>query len=141
AWSIVGGQFSSMGLGMKFGGRATPGEQTNGRASPPDGRASPPGRLARPWLLVATPHQQLTRVDLGEQPLRIGRAPGNGLVLADQYASSSHAELVPAGDGWAVRDLGSSNGTLLNGRRLVSGPIQPLRDGDTLTIGESQLTY
>jgi polyisoprenyl-teichoic acid--peptidoglycan teichoic acid transferase len=106
-----------------------------------DGGSRAPSDGTRPWLLVATPRQQLLRIDLNGQPLRVGRAPGNGLVLIDQYASGSHAEFVPHAGGWAVRDLGSSNGTLVNGQPLTDGVLRPLTHGDALQIGESQLTF
>ena len=60
---------------------------------------------------------------------RIGRGPENDLSLADRTVSRCHAELVPADDGWLVRDLDSHNHVLVNGE-----PVHdvPLADGDVI---------
>ncbi len=50
--------------------------------------------------------------------LKVGRHPGNDLCLHEQAVSSFHAVIEWVNDGWFVRDLGSRNGTSLNGRRL-----------------------
>jgi ABC-type multidrug transport system ATPase subunit len=67
--------------------------------------------------------------------VRIGRAPDNDLVVDDLLVSRYHAELRRTPDGqYEITDLGSHNGTYVNGRR-VSG--QPLTDSDTVGIGHS----
>jgi hypothetical protein len=50
--------------------------------------------------------------------LTVGRADGSGLRLDDPVVSSCHAELARRGQQWVLRDLGSLNGTWLNGRRI-----------------------
>jgi hypothetical protein len=67
----------------------------------------------------------------------IGRAPGNNIVLEDDYVSNEHALLMLRGKQWWVEDLNSRNGTLLNGERLYSATI--ISAGDVLTIGNLQL--
>lgn len=70
----------------------------------------------------------------------IGRLPSNQVVLAEERVSRRHA-LVNAqeeGEYWLV-DLGSGNGTYLNGRRLVKPTL--LRDGDQIEIGSFQLVF
>lgn len=99
------------------------------------------GDTRRAWVQVRTADLPPSRVEVNGQPLRIGRAPGNGIVLADQFASAQHAELLVHQGARAVRDLGSSNGTRLNGQPLTPGTLHPLRDGDTLQIGASELVY
>ena len=75
----------------------------------------------------------------GEQ-FTVGRGPDNVLVIKeDRAVSNSHLVLRPIGNGWDVRDMGSSNGTMLNGDRLTQEVI--LRDGDELTIGHTRLKY
>ena len=59
--------------------------------------------------------------------------------LEDGFASTSHARLVPHGDVIVLEDLGSTNGTYLNGEPL-SGP-QPLHVGDKIRIGDSEFTF
>ncbi|MFE2146700.1 DUF1707 and FHA domain-containing protein [Streptomyces sp. NPDC059456] len=65
--------------------------------------------------------------------LRIGRDPGNGLRLTDETVSRVHAELGMRDGVWVLTDLGSSNGTTVNGRR-VTGSVA-VRDGDQIGFG------
>jgi hypothetical protein len=69
----------------------------------------------------------------------LGRSSDADIVLADHYSSSRHARLVPQGDVVVLEDLGSTNGTYLNGEPLT-GP-QPLHDGDKIRIGDSEFTF
>jgi pSer/pThr/pTyr-binding forkhead associated (FHA) protein len=66
--------------------------------------------------------------------LRIGRLLDLEMVLKDDSVSREHAEVALAGDGWVVRDLGSTNGTFVNGA-AVGRAGQPLREGDILQCG------
>ena len=70
----------------------------------------------------------------------IGRAPGNQLVLTDEKASRKHALIHRQGEHeyWLV-DLGSSNGSYLDGRR-VSQPMV-LRDGSAIRIGSATFSF
>src|SRR5688572_10220226 len=98
-----------------------------------------PGR--REWLLVRVPGARERRVELTGSPVRIGRGRQHQVVLLDEYASATHAEILAAPDGRRVRDLDSTNGTELNGRPLVGGTPVALRDGDVLQIGSCSLVY
>jgi pSer/pThr/pTyr-binding forkhead associated (FHA) protein len=73
------------------------------------------------------------------QGATLGRASDADIRLEDQFSSSRHARLVPHGDVLVLEDLGSTNGTYLNGE-AVSGP-QPLHDGDRIRIGDSEFTF
>jgi HD-GYP domain-containing protein (c-di-GMP phosphodiesterase class II) len=66
--------------------------------------------------------------------LRIGRIPDLEIVLNDDSISRRHAEVVLVDEGWVVRDLGSSNGTFLNGTR-VGRTGQRIRQSDTIRVG------
>src|SRR2546429_259868 len=67
--------------------------------------------------------------------LRVGRLETLEIVLEDNSVSRSHAEVRLTDRGWRVRDLGSTNGTRLNGVRLGQGQW-PLRARDLLQFGE-----
>ena len=71
--------------------------------------------------------------------LLLGRGTAAHVVLNDSYSSSRHARLVPQGDAVVLEDLGSTNGTYLNGEPLT-GP-QPLHDGDRIRIGDSEFSF
>jgi diguanylate cyclase (GGDEF)-like protein len=72
---------------------------------------------------------------LGSGPVRVGRMSDNDIVLDDDAVSRRHARLEKRADGWAVMDVGSRNGTLVN-EREVSG-VMMLRPGDHLQIGRT----
>ena len=69
----------------------------------------------------------------------LGRAEDADIRLEDEFSSSRHARMTPHGDAMVLEDLGSTNGTYLNGEPL-SGP-QPLHDGDRIRIGDSEFTF
>jgi hypothetical protein len=96
---------------------------------------------------VESPRQEATRALLvGEDkrtvvsgdPFVIGRSRECDLVLDDPNVSRRHAELRREDGGWAVHDLGSTNGIKLNGRRSRGGRLSP---GDEITLGVSRLTF
>jgi hypothetical protein len=76
--------------------------------------------------------------DLSEGAL-LGRGEMADIRLEDTFASSQHARLVPQGEVMVLEDLGSTNGTYLNGEPL-RGP-QPLHVGDSIRIGDSEFTF
>jgi hypothetical protein len=78
-------------------------------------------------------------VALSEPQIRLGRDPSNDVVLDDQTVSRLHAVLESYGSGWSVRDLGSRNGTLVNGERLLWERV--LRHGDEIRLGGARLVY
>jgi pSer/pThr/pTyr-binding forkhead associated (FHA) protein len=69
----------------------------------------------------------------------LGRGAQADIVLSDHFSSSAHARLVPQGEAVVLEDLGSTNGTFLNGEPLT-GP-QPLHHGDRIRIGDSEFTF
>lgn len=69
----------------------------------------------------------------GEE-VTVGRDPASGISLADRSLSRTHCALTLGADGWTIRDLGSANGTFVNGIQVQR---QLLREGDQITAGES----
>lgn len=97
----------------------------------------PPPTRALPTTLVITEGPLTGRtIPLGGQPLLIGRAQDAGLVLEDDYASGRHARLFPQGSRWFLEDLGSTNGTFVQGNQLTRtmaiDPGVPVRIGKTV---------
>jgi pSer/pThr/pTyr-binding forkhead associated (FHA) protein len=80
------------------------------------------------------------RFDLDTQALTMGRGAPNDVRLdADEFASSHHARIDPRRDGVWVEDIGSTNGTYVNGTRLSRA--QKLSPGDVIRVGETDLRY
>ena len=69
---------------------------------------------------------------------RVGRDPSCALVLADPRVSSEHAIIRYGAGGWEVKDLGSTNGTRVDGRRLGPGERALLKAGATLEFGAAE---
>jgi FHA domain len=75
---------------------------------------------------------------VGSTPVTVGRVDGNDLVLdGDEFASSQHARIEARGDGVWVQDLDSTNGTFVNGARVVGA--ERMSPGDILRVGETDL--
>ena len=70
-------------------------------------------------------------------PLQIGRDPSCDIPLEDTYVSQEHARLTARDGTWYVEDLGSTNGTYLNDRRLAAPA--PVHAGDVLRVGKTVL--
>lgn len=70
------------------------------------------------------------------QETSLGADRSNDLVLADRYVSGRHARLRWDGSGWWLEDLGSKNGTFLDGRKCPPHQEQPVPFGATLVIGD-----
>jgi len=76
---------------------------------------------------------------LGEREVRLGRSATNDIVLTDLYSSSCHAVILPAEEGYAIEDLGSKNGTFVDGRR-ITGRVGLVR-GNKIKIGETEIVF
>jgi hypothetical protein len=78
------------------------------------------------------------RFTLTESIITVGRHPDSNLVLADPNVSRNHAEIRPQGDRYVVVDLGSTNGTRINGVRVDN---QTLQDGDEISFGNTRMRF
>jgi hypothetical protein len=76
---------------------------------------------------------------LGSGGATLGRSRDCEVVLDDANVSRRHAEVRPSGGSWIVRDLGSTNGIKVNGRR-ITGP-QSLKRGDAIELGTSRVIF
>ncbi len=89
----------------------------------------------RPYIEINTA-AGVKQLVLGREPISIGRHTENKLVLADNMASRFHCVIEKVADGYLLRDLGASNGTFVNGRKVKSALLQP---GDTVRVGSTNL--
>src|SRR3954462_8283182 len=78
------------------------------------------------------------RFELPDKPALVGRE-SRQLPLTDNTVSRRHAELLPGEDGWILRDLGSSNGTYINGLRVTNR--YTLKLGDQIRVGRTLMVY
>jgi len=109
------------------------------------GVTAPPTHARRPRDSGKAPRKLLVIDDKGskagtfrlEQPLQVGRADACQIRLGDTYISQYHARIFPRDGTWYVEDLGSTNGTYLNQRKLT-GPSE-LHAGDRLRLGKTTL--
>ena len=85
--------------------------------------------------VLSGPHEGLNVALNPDQPLTIGRRRGE-LLLDDNMVSGLHAQLVPRDDAWVLQDLGSTNGTMVDGRLVREAVLKP---GAEITIGQSRL--
>lgn len=103
----------------------------------PSQRMKPSGRLVVVKSGDLAPGE---RFDLDSVVMTVGRGSQNDIAIpADEYASARHARFEPRADGVWVQDLGSTNGTYLNGTRLESP--RRLTKGDVVRVGETDLRF
>lgn len=102
-------------------------------------RRGAPGAPETPLsLIVAAGPPELTGVRVAlDHTVRIGRSPELELVIADDFVSTAHARIIPAPGGPVLEDLESTNGTLLNGRRVKG--LSSLVAGDEIEVGTVKL--
>jgi pSer/pThr/pTyr-binding forkhead associated (FHA) protein len=112
-----------------------PGRGHNGRSSRVSA-SGVPGLVVEDSEILAPE----TRFELGDGETSMGRSSGSTIVLrSDDYASGRHAQLTRHGGLLYIEDLGSTNGTFVNGRKTVGAT--PLRNGDTVRVGSTTFRY
>ena len=89
-------------------------------------------------VLAAMGYEPGTSFDVGEGAT-LGRSNGADIRIDDPFASSAHARIFPRGDLMYVEDMGSTNGTYLNGRQIETA--ERLRSADVIRIGDSEYRY
>lgn len=138
---IYGTQVIRRGRGL------TPKDRDHGktRIAPPrqsTGIKATKGFVGRPefdrlFLAVIQGPLEGTQIPLGEAPVSIGRAPTSTLVIDDDYCSARHARIYREGDTWWIEDLGSTNGTFVDGARLYD-PIEA-KPGLRIRLGATEV--
>jgi hypothetical protein len=101
----------------------------------PDLRAGVSPRLQ---VVAAMGHEPGTTFDVGEGAT-FGRSDGADIRVDDPFASSAHARIFDRGGFMYLEDLGSTNGTYLNGRQVKKA--ERLKMADTIRIGDSEYRY
>ncbi len=81
---------------------------------------------------------RIRRVTLDRSSITIGRQADNVLVMPDDQTSRHHCVIEPSGEGFRIRDLGSSNGTRLNNRKVT---LEELDNGDILRVGGIEIVF
>ena len=94
--------------------------------------------LSHPVLTIIKGPQTGNTFELDEGETTIGRDPANGIFLNDMTVSRAHAKVIRNAAGVLVEDLGSLNGTWVDGAIVNSAP---LHDGSSIQIGTFTLVY
>ena len=131
-----------------------PPEGLDSEPEPPPGAAEPgrtmvyssAGRLAEPLEQRARVRSQTAlllvdgkRMVVGPAGATIGRSRQCDIVIDDANVSRQHAEVRPRGGSWVLNDLGSTNGSSVNGRRVQEAEV--LRSGDEVEVGTSTIRF
>jgi predicted component of type VI protein secretion system len=94
-----------------------------------------------PKLQVSLPDGTETTHDLGEPEISVGRIDENMLQIEDASVSSRHAILTLHGEDYGLTDIGSTNGTRVNGEELAPDTEVMLKDGDSIYFGHVPTVY
>jgi pSer/pThr/pTyr-binding forkhead associated (FHA) protein len=104
------------------------------------------GRLAQPLEERAQSRAQTAlllldgrRLVVGPAGVTLGRSRECDIVLQDPNVSRKHAEVRPRGGSWVVADLGSTNGSRLNGHSIQGSEV--VKPGDQIEVGSTRLTF
>jgi pSer/pThr/pTyr-binding forkhead associated (FHA) protein len=96
------------------------------------------GEPAVGYLVYAKGDRKGEKVELGAQRTTIGRKPTNTVVIDDPVSSSYHCEIVRGLNGYTIRDLGSTNGTLVNSEMVTEAPLS---HGARIRIGNTRFVF
>jgi hypothetical protein len=119
-------------FGAKVAARAAAVPMANGRPQKVKKKRGQPGSV-----VIADGPQAGVGATLDDGPVIIGRGSDCQIKLDDDYSSTRHARLFPSEGEWWVEDLGSTNGTYLDGQR-VTRPV-PAEIGGSIRIGRTTL--
>ncbi len=105
------------------------------QAAPPIDASAPQKAMLR----IVLPSSDVFDRELKKVETQIGKGPRNDIVVADPAVSTSHAVLRAENGGYTLSDIGSRNGTSLNGKRITS--TVKLNHGDVIGMGVTKLTF
>ncbi len=89
-------------------------------------------------IIVTTEDGEHT-ITMGAEPLTVGRSPANTLQISDPASSRKHCMIKSSGGFTVIVDMGSSNGTRVNGEKITREEV--LSDGDLIQIGKTVLRF
>ncbi len=93
----------------------------------------------RAEVTVYSPLFSPFRHTLDGNAVSIGRASDCSIPIKDRYLSRKHAEIIAVGASWVLKDLGSANGTYLNGSRVERD--EALKPGDRIRLGDTEIVF
>ena len=91
-----------------------------------------------PKLVIKTDDGEHS-VTMGNEPVTIGRSPANTIHISDPASSRKHCMIKPSGGFTVIVDMGSANGTRVNGTKIVRDHV--LQGGDVIQIGTTTLRF
>lgn len=104
----------------------------------PGGAPPPPDSASRAYLLVRTEGAPQVRFDLGDALISIGRASDNDVIVDDAEVSRHHCQLKLQHGAYSFADLGSRNGSWVNGQQVTEVALGP---GDSIRIGSTEIEF
>ena len=108
--------------------------------TPKSSESNPDRPASAAYLIVrdGDKWQDMFRLTPG-QVMTVGRAPTNRIVVRSEQSSRNHCEIFQAGPMWVLRDLGSRNGTTVDGHRITGD--WELEEGQTIQLGACEITF
>lgn len=122
-------------------GSVRPSPSRSPRSSSGGARSSSPPAEKVNWLIGRSGSVQDKTFHLGQRLATIGRGTGNFIQINDENSSRVHAQFQGSASGLQIKDMGSSNGTFVNGEPIGEASFASLNDGDEIQIGDTLLVY
>jgi pSer/pThr/pTyr-binding forkhead associated (FHA) protein len=104
----------------------------------PGQEAAPPDSAVRAYLLVSSEGSPSVQFDLGGALISIGRASDNDVIVDDAQVSRHHCQLKLQHGAYSFADLGSRNGSAVNGQPVNEVALGP---GDVIRIGATEIEF